>query len=75
MTELKKVIKRRTCAPVDIGRRVTITLYPSDLIGFRLERQRTEFTTTIDACYKLAVRQQVAALKREKAAIKKARAK
>lgn len=75
MTELKKAVARRTAAPVDIGRRVTITLYPGDLIGFRLERQRTEFVTTIDACYKLAVRQHVAAEKRAKAAIKKAKAK
>lgn len=72
MTELTKRVKRRTLAP-HRGRRIVVTLEPGDLIGFRLERTRRTWYTTLGACMDMAVRQTVVAERREKANARKAR--
>lgn len=59
-TELKKPVKRQTTHAVDNRRKVVVTLYPGDTIGFRLHRTRTEYVTSIAACYCMAVAQEVA---------------
>jgi hypothetical protein len=68
MTDLTKSIRRRTCGN-HRGARFVVTLEPGDVIGFRIERKRRTYHTTLAACFDLAVRMNVAA---EKAA-KKAR--
>lgn len=69
MTDLLKAVKRRTCG-THRGTRFVVTLEPGDVIGFRIERKRTTFYTTLAACFDMAVRQQVAA---ERAAKRKGR--
>lgn len=69
MTDLLKKLSRRTTGTHRGARFVTI-LEPGDVIGFRIERKRKVFYTTLAACFDMAVRQQVAA---EKAAKKAAR--
>lgn len=68
-TMLNKTVKRKTFGS-HRGRRFIVTLEPGDVIGFRAERTRKTFYTTLAACYDMAVRQHVAA---EKAAKKKKR--
>lgn len=60
MTPLSKRITRRTIGQ-HRGRRVIVTLEPGDVIGFRAERTRRTFYTSLAACFDLALRQQVAA--------------
>lgn len=69
MTDLIKAIRRRTTG-THRGTRFVVTLEPGDVIGFRIERKRKTFYTTLAACFDMAVRQQVAA---DKAAKRKAR--
>lgn len=57
MTDLKRSITRRTVTTIDIGKRASVTLHPGDVISFRLDRSKTEFTTTLQACYQMAVKQ------------------
>ena len=71
MTDLKKTVRRRTIGS-HRGMRYVVTLEPGDVIGFRQERKRRTFYTSLAACFDMAVRQQVAA---EKAAKKAARRK
>lgn len=66
-TMLNKTVKRKTFGS-HRGRRFIVTLEPGDIIGFRAERTRKTFYTTLAACYDMAVRQFVVA---EKAAKKK----
>lgn len=61
MTDLNRPVKRRSRYQVDDRRRVVVTLMPGDVIGFRLERTRRTWTTTLQACYQMAVRHTVAA--------------
>jgi hypothetical protein len=72
-TALTKPVKRRTIGR-HRGARFVAMLEPGDLIGFRIERKRRVFYTTLAACFDLAVRQQVAADKAAKRAARKARA-
>jgi hypothetical protein len=60
MTDTNHPVRRRTLAP-HRGRRIVVILGPGDIIGFRAERTRRVFETTIAACMDMAVRQQVAA--------------
>lgn len=48
------------------GRRFVVTLEPGDVIGFRAERTRRTFYTTLAACFDMACRQQIAADKAAK---------
>ena len=59
MTSLTKQVRRKTVA-AHRGRRVVVTLAPGDVIGFRFERTRTTFWTSLAACMDMAVRQEVA---------------
>jgi hypothetical protein len=65
MTPLTKNVSRRTVAP-HRGRRIVVTLAPGDLIGFREEKTRTTYWTTLAACADLAVKQHSAAVRAEK---------
>jgi hypothetical protein len=51
------------------GYKIVVMLAPPDLIGFRFERTRKVYWTTIAACMDMAVRQEVVAkqLARKKA--------
>jgi hypothetical protein len=78
MTELLKPVTRRSEAIIRDGgkrRRIVVTLYPNDTIGFRPERTQREEIVTIDAAWSLAVKQRVAAERRDKIAAKKAKQK
>ena len=59
MTPLNKSLSRRTTG-THRGRRFVVILEPGDVIGFRPERTRKVFYTTLAACFDMAVRQQVA---------------
>ncbi len=65
MTPLAKSLSRRTIG-THRGRRFVVILEPGDVIGFRPERTRTVFYTTLAACFDMAVRQHVAAKKAAK---------
>ena len=71
MTPLNKSLSRRTIS-THRGRRFVVILEPGDVIGFRPERTRKVFYTTLAACFDMAVRQQVLA---DRAAKKKAKGK
>lgn len=61
-TNLTKPIRRRTeSAKFDRGkmRRFIVTLYPGDLIGFRLEKCRQEELLPIGLAYNMAIRLRV----------------
>lgn len=60
MTDLLKRIARRTVVP-HRGRRIVVTMEPGDLIGFRPERTRRTFYTTVAACADMAMRAAVLA--------------
>ena len=67
MTPFSKPVKRRTDLP-HRGRRIVVSLEPGDIIGFRSERTRRTYYTTVAACSDMAIKQQVLA---ERAAKKK----
>ncbi len=76
MTPLNKPVKRMSEAVVrDRGkrRRLVVVLYPNDTIGLRGEKTRREEITTLDAVYHLAVKQRVAAERRDKKEARRAR--
>ncbi len=60
MTPLNKTVNRRTIG-THRGRRFVVILEPGDVIGFRGERTRRIFYTTLAACFDMAVRQAVIA--------------
>lgn len=60
MTPLNKSLSRRTIGQ-HRGRRFVVILEPGDVIGFRPERTRKTFYTTLAACFDMAVRQAVIA--------------
>lgn len=60
MTPLNKSLSRRTIGQ-HRGRRLVVILLPGDVIGFRAERTRKVFYTTLAACADMAMRQQVLA--------------
>jgi hypothetical protein len=62
-TMLNKAVKRKSVG-YHRGRRFIVTLAPGDVIGFRAERMRKTFYTTLSACYDMAVRLHVFELKR-----------
>lgn len=76
MTKLKSEVIRMSGAEIrDRGkyRRLVITLFPNDTIGLRPEKTRKQEIVSLDSVYSLAVKQRVAAEKRDKLAAKKAR--
>lgn len=60
MTPLNREVSRRSVG-THRGRRMVVILAPGDVIGFRAERTRRVFWTTIAACADMAMRQQVLA--------------
>ena len=72
MTPIRKTVRRRTVGMCR-GRRIIVALHPGDVLGFREERTRTEYTLTIEGAFYYAVRLAVAARKAEKAEARKAR--
>lgn len=60
MTPLNRPIARRSIG-THRGRRFVVILEPGDVIGFRPERTRKVFYTTLAACFDMAVRQAVIA--------------
>lgn len=70
MTPLKKRVTRRSDETLirDGGkfRRPVVTLYPTGVIGIRLEKTRREETITIEAVYHLAVKLRVSSEQRDK---------
>lgn len=60
MTPLNREVSRRSIG-THRGRRMVVILAPGDVIGFRAERTRRVFWTTIAACADMAVKQQVLA--------------
>jgi len=69
MTELRKRISRRSGETIrDRGkfRRVVVTLYPSGVIGLRLERCRREEVLSIRAAWEHATKLRVASEQRDR---------
>ncbi len=69
-THLTKSVTRETSVMIN-GRQLVVTIHPNGVIAFREKGSRgpvSEFTTTLRACYDMAVKQEVAATKRAKAA-------
>ena len=61
MKLLSTVVRRLTTGLIDQHRPATVTMYPGDVVGFRLFGQRQEFRTTLRSCFHLAVKQHVRA--------------
>lgn len=68
-TPLTKDVKRISTGR-HFGRRFVVTIASGDVIGFRSERTRKTYWTTLAACFDMSVKQHVDA---ERAAKKKAR--
>jgi hypothetical protein len=63
MTPLTRKVTRRsseTYRDRSRLRRIVVTLYPSGIIGLRLEKTRQEETLSLTAAYEMAVRGRVA---------------
>lgn len=60
MTDLTKAVRRRSMV-AHRGRRIVVSIEPGDVIGFRHERTRRTFYTTLAACMDMAVRAAVMA--------------
>jgi hypothetical protein len=63
MTPLTRKVTRRsseTYRDRSKLRRIVVTLYPSGMIGLRLEKTRQEETLSLSAAYEMAVRARVA---------------
>ena len=65
MTDLLKQLKRRSTG-THRGRRIVVILAPGDVIGFRAERTRRVFWTSLAACFDMAVRSEVLAVRAAK---------
>jgi hypothetical protein len=65
VTPLSKSLQRRTIG-THHGRRLVVILEPGDVIGFRAERTRKVFYTTLAARADTAMRQAVIAAKQAK---------
>ena len=66
-TELRKTVKRKTANAHDYrGKRLVVTLYPGDTIGFREERCRKEFQAPLSKVYRQVVKWNVDAEKTKK---------
>jgi len=70
-TELTKEVRRKSSGLGINRRQYMVTLAPGDTIGFRDLRTRKTFWTSLAACYAMAVRQEVAFEKSQKAKAKK----
>lgn len=57
----------------DAGRQIVIIVGPGELLGFRLKGTRRIYTTTVGACYSVAVKAEVRARQAEKIAKRKAK--
>lgn len=57
MTDINKPVRRHTTGR-HRGLRFVVSIEPGDVIGFRAERKRRTFYTTLAACFDMAVRQQ-----------------
>ena len=71
MTPLKKEVRRLSTGSGVNRRQYIVTLAPGDVIGFRDLRTRQNYWISLALCYALAVRQQVAKERADKAAKKK----
>jgi hypothetical protein len=70
MTPLTRKVTRRsseTYRDRSKLRRIVVTLYPSGVIGLRLEKTRQEETLSLSAAYEMAVRARVAFDRAQKA--------
>jgi hypothetical protein len=70
MTPLTRKVTRRsseTYRDRSKMRRIVVTLYPSGVIGLRLEKTRQEETLSLSAAYEMAVRARVAFERAQKA--------
>jgi hypothetical protein len=68
-TQLTKPVVRETNVIIN-GRPLVVTISPNGTISFREKGSRgpvSEFSTTLAACYHMAVKQEVLATKRAKA--------
>ena len=74
MTPIRKTVRRRTVGTHQ-GRRIIVSLHPGDVLGFREERTRREYTLLIASAYIYAVRLEVERRRREKAIARPYRAK
>uniref|UniRef100_A0A6M3JN01 Uncharacterized protein n=1 Tax=viral metagenome TaxID=1070528 RepID=A0A6M3JN01_9ZZZZ len=66
MTTLQRIVRRECGRATDGGRPIIVSLEPGDVIGFRLKGCRRTYRTTVQACYSLAVKLQLADERREK---------
>lgn len=76
MTSLSKPVKRVSSATVrEQGRprQIVVILRPPNVIGFRAAGCRTEYQLTLEGCYTMAVRADIAARQKAKAQTRKVR--
>ena len=73
MTDLRKIVKRRTVDPVHSVRRLLVVmLMPGDVIGFREEGRRRIYTAPVGKVFMTVAQWNVAAERSEKKAARAA---
>jgi hypothetical protein len=66
MIPLRKTVIRETTRARDAGRNIIVSLEPGDVIGFRLKGCRQTFRMPLQACYSVAVKLELKALREAK---------
>jgi len=73
-TKLRKSVQRISCATIrerGKNRDVVVILQPPNILGFRLKGFHHTYYLTIEACYIMAVRAEIARIRAEKKKAKK----
>jgi len=74
MTDLMRVVKRRTCRPAElVRRRLVVMLEPGDTLAMREHGRRKVYRKSLERIYKQLVMWQVDEDRRKKAEEKKQR--
>ncbi|MCK9253967.1 MAG: hypothetical protein M0P55_14545 [Clostridiales bacterium] len=74
MTNLDKLIRRRTMRPMDnTGRRLVVILEPGDIIGIREERRRAVYRAPLSMVFWMLAKWDAAERARKRAEERKAR--
>lgn len=71
VTALKKSVARKSNGQGPNHRRYIISIEPGDVIGFRDAHRRKTYYLSLRACYEMAIKAEVLANRRQKAATRK----
>ncbi len=75
MTDLRRIVKRKTIYPCYSGRRLVVLLMPGDVLGLKEERCHKVFTAPLSKVFAMVVRWTVDAERAERKKNRKRRKK